>query len=81
MGQPAKVCENCKYWEKMERYNNGRCRINPPTVFANGISTNTHWPKTKPEDWCGRFEYLENLTSRQEVDDFVLRPKNGEHSS
>lgn len=39
----GKVCVNCRFWE------NGLCRHSPPHPTGD-------WPRTKENDWCGRWE-------------------------
>jgi hypothetical protein len=48
-------CGNCTYWE-MDKgssvYAVGLCRYDTPH-FSDGEG---RWPRTEPEDWCGKFE-------------------------
>ena len=54
-------CATCRCWIGEKRLDPsgvkrfGWCHANPPT--ANESPTDyAIWPKTKPDDWCARFE-------------------------
>ena len=58
-----RTCKNCAYWDqsgktwKVGEEQEGLCRINfPAVIFSNHPHRiETVWPKTKPEDWCGKW--------------------------
>lgn len=57
-----KICKNCKHYHLYTTidYDNGfdgQCRINPPEAEAM-----YSWPEVKDDDWCGKFEFIEEET-------------------
>lgn len=40
-------CSNCFF------HREGECRKKTP--WSSGVNMQGHWPKTKPDDWCGEW--------------------------
>lgn len=45
-------CADCKFWEPVGGYIEGRCRRHAPRA---GEVENAFWPSTAGKDWCGEF--------------------------
>lgn len=65
-------CKDCCY------YDNGICRINPPTVgfytseFAHRqrVLIESAWPSVNPEkDWCGKFKSESKAIAAMKIKD------------
>lgn len=61
---PIGHCKDCRYWNAGYRGDVGQCRLSPPTVIEthhlNREYTETVWPETKENEWCGQYEGKES---------------------
>jgi len=62
MSEDRPQCRYCEFWIPIYRdaFGRGECHGAPPSVAGKGGSLltvfETHWPQTKPDDWCGQFQ-------------------------
>lgn len=69
-----KRCDTC------EHYDNGKCRIDPPTpIMDSQDNLKTVWPKVYPDSWCGQWEPVPvaSNTARQDQEFPEYHPFNG----
>lgn len=50
------TCSTCRFWKPMNQLEGrgAECRRNPPVALP-GSRGNADWPKTRPQDWCGKY--------------------------
>ena len=63
-------CGNCYYWLVSASSMRGRCRFNPPTFnpITSPVAVDNdepYWPRTLPEDWCGKFKSTPENKSKE----------------
>lgn len=76
--KPAESCDNCRFWLANEYRHNGECRRRSPVAMhselpkhwsesdtIHHITTQTGWPTTKADDWCGDWCSKESTESGQ----------------
>ena len=62
------LCNNCRLWATPTERDlkqpapdrRGRCHCRPPVVVSAGsgevFDGVTYWPRTAPDDWCGKWK-------------------------
>jgi len=56
---PSGKCKDCRWWKDLENKKYGLCRRKCPIVAyctSPDYPTETEWPWTEPDDWCGELE-------------------------
>lgn len=52
IGYDDMTCKDCAYWQAIADAKTGECHCRPPQVVVVRSKVATHWPITKPDDWC-----------------------------
>lgn len=55
MNDDSISCANCCYWAQLDDGDTGQCRLHAPRP-RNASSTDTQWPITLDDDWCGQWD-------------------------
>lgn len=62
-------CDTCSYWARLDDGEHGECRLHAPRP-RNTTSTDTHWPVTTEDDWCGEWDNSD-IDDDDDSDDLV----------